>query len=167
MSNDENVFESWREDRSRSFNRFSYLRKTKRGDSVVGKGPFARAEQQMIRFYKPSVIGETSRRVLPDSRQIARATSSNVPVRVWRRGENKSQLNDNCTARLQKRSAICSNSSSSNDFLLRGELEREILLAATFIIPRWWFPSKNQVALNNPKIAKNCFILQRNNYSDV
>lgn len=45
MSNDESVFGSWCEDRSRSLNRFSYLRKTKRGDSVVGRGPFARAEQ--------------------------------------------------------------------------------------------------------------------------
>lgn len=49
---------------SRALNRFSYLRKPKGSDSVgregggaVG-GSFARAEQQTIRFYEPSLIEE-------------------------------------------------------------------------------------------------------------
>lgn len=41
--------------------------KPKRDDSD-GRGSFARAEQQMIRFYEPSVIDETSRRASFNSR---------------------------------------------------------------------------------------------------
>lgn len=53
------VFAGWRTGRG-SLNRFSYLRKPERGDSV-GRGTFARAEQQTISFYEPSLIGEASR----------------------------------------------------------------------------------------------------------